>query len=131
MRLIVGISEQSSVALPNGSVEIASRTEAKESERGTNALGSQAKDRRYYELVEDTIHKEFDYRYFIVRDGTGETCAIQPFFILDLDLLVGIKPRYGWLTDFIRRLWPGFMRVRTLMVGCAAGEGHLDGKNEL
>jgi predicted N-acyltransferase len=27
----------------------------------------------------------------------------------------------------LRRVWPRFMRARTLMVGCAAGEGHLDG----
>ena len=98
--------------------------------RWANTLGSEAKDRRYYELVEDTIHEEFDYRYFIVRDQTGEICAIQPFFVLDLDLLTGAKPLFGRLTDFIRRLWPGFMRARTLMVGCAAGEGHLDGKDE-
>ena len=95
------------------------------------SLDSEAKDRRYYELVEDTIHEEFDYRYFVVRDQTGEICAIQPFFVLDLDLLTGAKPVFGRLTNFIRRLWPGFMRARTLMVGCAAGEGHLDGKDEL
>ena len=123
--------EQDSVALPNGSVEVVSRSEAMRYERWANTLNSEAKDRRYYELVEDTIHEEFDYRYFIVRDQTGEICAIQPFFVLDLDLLTGAKPLFGRLTDFIRRLWPGFMRARTLMVGCAAGEGHLDGKDEL
>jgi hypothetical protein len=119
--------EQENIALP--CVEVASRAQAKECERWVHTLDSEAKDRRYYELVEDTIHEEFDYRYFIIRDKTGEICAIQPFFILDLDLLIGIKPQFGWLTDFIRRLWPGFMVARTLMVGCAAGEGHLDGKD--
>jgi hypothetical protein len=95
-----------------------------------NAFGAQAKDRRYYELVGDTIHEEFDYRYFAVRDWSGEICGIQPFFILDLDLLVGTKPRVGRLTGFIRRLWPRFMHARTLMVGCAAGEGRLDGNTD-
>lgn len=117
-------------AVSDGSVEVASRLDVMGSTRWSNAFGSEAKDRRYYELVEDTIHKEFDYRYFVVRDWKGEICAIQPFFLLDLDLLVGAKPRIGRLTDFIRRFWPGFMRARTLMVGCAAGEGHLDGKDE-
>jgi Acetyltransferase (GNAT) domain len=131
MNYVVGATEQEHVALPNGSVEVASRFKAKQCKRWANVLGSEAKDRRYYELVEDTIHEEFDYRYFIVRNETGEVCAVQPFFVLDLDLLVGIKPQFGWLTDSIRRLWPGFMYARTLMVGCAAGEGHLDGKDEL
>jgi len=117
-------------AVSGGGVEVASRLDVAASTYWSHAFGSEAKDRRYYEIIEDTIHKEFDYRYFIVRDRQGEICAIQPFFLLDLDLLVGAKPRIGRLTDFIRRFWPGFMRARTLMVGCAAGEGHLDGRDE-
>jgi hypothetical protein len=130
MNQFARFSESSSTVLPGGSVEVASRLDAMQYKHWANAFGSEAKDRRYYELVEDTIHAEFDYRYFIVRDGNGEISAIQPFFILDLDLLVGAKPRIGWLTGLIRRLWPRFMRARTLMMGCAAGEGHLDGKDE-
>jgi hypothetical protein len=129
MNQIAFIPEQDSVALPSGGVEVASRITALKCERWANAFAAEAKDRRYYELVENTIHDEFDYRYFIVRDETGTICAIQPFFVLDLDLLIGASPQFGWLTNSIRRLWPGFMRARTLMVGCAAGEGHLDGKD--
>ena len=117
-------------AASGGSVEVVSRLEAMQYKHWSNAFSSEAKDRRYYELIEDTIHQEFEYRYFIVRDWRGEICAIQPFFILDQDLLVGTKPLFGRLTNFIRRLWPRFMRTRTLMVGCAAGEGHLDGQDE-
>jgi Acetyltransferase (GNAT) domain len=123
-------TETIGAALSGGSVQVASRREAMECSHWVNAFGSEAKDRRYYELVEDTINDEFDYRYFIIRDRTGKICAIQPFFLLDCDLLVGTKSRLGQLTRFIRRLWPRFMRARTLMVGCAAGEGHLDGKDE-
>jgi hypothetical protein len=110
--------------------EIVSSREAKQSRHWANAFGLEAKDRRYYELIEDTIHDEFDYRYFVVRDAAGDVCAVQPCFVLDQDLLVGTKPRIGLLTGLIRRVWPRFMRARTLMVGCAAGEGHIDGENE-
>ena len=113
-----------------GRVEVVSRREVMQSRHWVNAFGLEAKDRRYYELIEDTIHDEFDYRYFVVRDAAGEICAVQPCFVLDLDLLVGAKPRIGLVTDLIRRVWPRFMRARTLMVGCAAGEGHIDGDNE-
>ena len=119
------------IAQSRASVQVVSRVEAMQYRHWANAFGSEAKDRRYYELVEDTIHAEFDYRYFVVRGWNGEICAIQPFFILDLDLLVGVKPRLGRLTELVRRIWPGFMRARTLMLGCAAGEGHLDGKDGL
>jgi hypothetical protein len=121
---------QSAIALPIGGVEIVSRQQAMRCRRWVDAFAAEAKDRRYYEIVEDTIHAEFDYRYFAIRDWTGEVCGVQPFFVLDLDLLVGTTPKIGRLTDFIRRLWPRFMHARALMVGCAAGEGHLDGKDD-
>jgi Acetyltransferase (GNAT) domain len=91
------------------------------------AFADERKDHRYYELIEDTLHPEFEYHYFVMRDATGEVRAVEPFFVLDQDLLVGTGPRFGALAATIRRLWPRFMRVRTLMVGCVAGEGHLDG----
>ena len=91
------------------------------------AFANERKDHRYYELVEDTLHSEFDYRYFVIRDTSGEVRAVQPFFLLDQDLLVGVGQRFSVLVGGIRNMWPRFMRARTLMVGCAAGEGHLDG----
>lgn len=127
MNQISRLTKADSIVASGGSVEVASRAEAMQCRHWLSAFRSEAKDRRYYELIEDTIHKEFEYRYFIVRDWRGEISAIQPFFIVDQDLLVGTKPLFGRLTNFVRRLWPRFMRARTLMVGCAAGEGHLDG----
>jgi hypothetical protein len=91
-----------------------------------HAFEHERKDSRYYEIVEDTILQGFEYRYFAIKDTHGEVRAIQPFFILDQDMLVGASPKVGNLTNAIRNIWPRFMRVRVLMVGCAAGEGHLD-----
>ncbi len=118
------------IAVAAGRVEVASRVEATHHARWAKSFSSEAKDCRYYELVEQTLHREFDYRYFVLRDWNGEVCGIQPFFILDLDVLAGASPRVGWFTDSIRRLCPRFMFVRALMVGCAAGEGHIDGQDE-
>jgi hypothetical protein len=108
-------------------VAVYTRLELMQCPHWTHAFATERKDRRYYELVEDTIHKDFDYRYFAIKDDTGTVRAVQPFFILDLDLLVGVSTKFGTLIDGIRRLFPRFMRMRTLMVGCVAGEGHLDG----
>jgi hypothetical protein len=108
-------------------LEIADRDDIARLPYWQSALGNERKDRRYYELIEDTLHPEFDYHYFVLRDGAGEVCAIEPFFVLDQDMLAGTNGRFGAITDQIRTLWPGFLRARTLMVGCVAGEGHLDG----
>ncbi len=119
------------VASNNLQVAVLTREEVMRSPHWDHAFDAERKDHRYYELVEDTIQPEFEYRYFVVRDEKGEVLAVQPSFLLDQDMLAGTS---GWVqrsADAIRRVWPGFMKLRTLMVGCAAGEGHLDSSSAL
>jgi hypothetical protein len=111
-------------------VELVSRAELANCPQWTQAFGRQRKDHRYYEIVEDTIRQGFDYRYFVIKDESGTVRAVQPCFILDQDILQGAGPRVGMFADLVRRVWPRFLRVRSLMVGCAAGEGHLDATEE-
>ena len=123
--------ESSPAASLGGSVEVVTRAELAGCPHWAHAFSSERKDHRYYELVEDTIHQGFDYRYFVIKDAAGEVCAVQPFFTLDQDLLAGIAGPVTAAAEFVRRWWPGFMQMRTLMVGCAAGEGHFDRIDEL
>ena len=101
-----------------GTVRIAARNEIAGLLRWRTAFAGERKDRRFYEL--------FDYGYFVVDDGE-EVCAIQPFFVVDQDLVAGASDLAKTSIAGVRRLWPRFLRARTLMVGCAAGEGRLDG----
>jgi Peptidogalycan biosysnthesis/recognition len=112
---------------PSSSVEVVSRADLAESRHWTSAFAGKRKDHRYYELVEDTLAQGFDHRYFVIRDAHGAVCAVQPFIILDQDLLTGVGSRARRVIEIIRRVWPRCLVSRTLMVGCAAGEGHLDG----
>ncbi|HEX3442722.1 MAG TPA: GNAT family N-acetyltransferase [Pseudolabrys sp.] len=107
-------------------IRLASRNEISQSPHWQTAFARERKDHRYYELVEDTLKDGFTYGYFAVESG-GAVCAIQPYFIVDQDLLAGIGGPVQDLIAGIRRHWPRFMRAHTLMVGCSAGEGHLDG----
>lgn len=107
-------------------VEVFTRADLARHPHWDRAFADQRKDRRYYEIVEDTICPEFRYRYFALADARGTVQAVQPFFILDQDIVAGTGPRTRAVIDRVRRLWPRFLRLRTLMVGCAAGEGHLD-----
>src|SRR5262245_18338023 len=68
-------------------VDLVSRRQLEGCRPWQDAFASQHKDRRYYEIVEDTLHPEFDYRYFAIRNPAGDITAIQPFFILDQDIL--------------------------------------------
>jgi hypothetical protein len=110
-----------------GYLKVVSRAEVRNCQRWAYALASERKDLRYFDIVEDTLENDFEYRYFAITGSSGEVLAIQPFFILDQDLLAGTSPNISSLIGVVRRVWPGFMRARTLMIGCAAGEGHLDG----
>lgn len=111
-------------------VDVATRVDLEGCRHWHHAFSHARKDRRYYELVEDTIRQGFDYRYFVIKDGRGTVCAVQPFFILDQDLLAAAGPHLKAIVSLIRRGWPKFMLLRTLMVGCTAGEGNLDREGE-
>jgi Acetyltransferase (GNAT) domain len=119
--------ENSRDALRGGGVELMSRAELAHCGHWRNAFGDGRKDHRFYELVEDTIQQGFDYRYFAIKGRDGEVLAIQPCFVLDQDLLGGVTSKMRAIVDRARRVWPRFLKMRTLMVGCAVGEGRLDG----
>jgi hypothetical protein len=96
-------------------LELLARNDLQHHQGWQVAFANERKDHRYYELVEDTLHPEFNYRYFVIKDAIGQVCAVQPAFSLDQDLLVGVSPRFGTVIDAIRRIWPRLMRARTLM----------------
>src|SRR5579883_527885 len=111
-------------------VLVATREELAANGAWAKGFCGQYKDSRYYEIVEDTLHPEFRYRYFLLQERTGETRGIQPFFVLDQDILAGAND--GVLksaVESVRRRWPKFLSLRTLMIGCVAGEGHLDNRS--
>jgi len=92
-----------------------------------SAFAGERKDRRYYELVE-------------IR-WTGSPSAISSSKTAKcarcsvLCRRPGSRYRRGGLDPAhrraVRRFWPRFLYARTLMVGCAAGEGHLDAPTNL
>jgi Acetyltransferase (GNAT) domain len=118
------------IADQKGSVCVISSHELRTCPHWQHAFESQHKDHRYYDLINDTIHPEFKYLYFVLKDAQGEIRAVQPFFILDQDILTGVRPYLGHLIDVIRRRWSRFLFVKTLMVGCVAGEAQLDDGSE-
>jgi len=107
------------------SVTVIDRAELSSSTVWSSTFADERKDHRYYEIIEDTLREGFDYKYFAIRDAAGRIRAIQPFFLIDQDILEGITPERRRWASFIRRIWPRFLKLRTLMVGCSAGEGHL------
>ncbi|MBI3435496.1 MAG: GNAT family N-acetyltransferase [Proteobacteria bacterium] len=113
--------------LQGGSVNVVSRADLGTCEKWESVLAAECKDRRYYEIVEDTLHSEIVHRYIRVIDRMGTARAVQPYFILDRNLIEGVGATIKSAVGVVRRLWPRFMYMRTLVLGCMAGEGRLDG----
>jgi Acetyltransferase (GNAT) domain len=107
------------------SISIVSRAEFSGCAPWTSTFTDQRKDYRYYEILDDTLQCHFEHRYFAIVDSRGHTRAIQPFFLVDQDILEGLGAERVYLISLVRRLYPRFLKLRTLMVGCSAGEAHL------
>ncbi len=123
MDAIQGVSNSSSGA--SLSIAVMSLAELSGCAPWASTFADQRKDHRYYEILDDTLRGSFDYRYFAILDGDGRVQAVQPFFLVDQDVLEGLSAgRIRW-ASLIRRFYPRFLVLRTLMVGCAAGEAHL------
>lgn len=63
-------------------------------------FADQRKDHRYYEILDDTLRGDFEYRYFAIVDDKGEIRAIQPFLLVDQDILSALLQAVhldGWL----------------------------------
>jgi hypothetical protein len=90
-----------------------------------DAYSHAAKERRYYELVEDTLPGQFVHRYIVVEEP-GSRTAVQPCFFVDQDLVAASGKVIRGIVASLRRFVPRLLRLRLLMVGCAAGEGHID-----
>ena len=120
--IIPGVS---SVRRDSFSISVVSRAELSGCAPWTSTFADQRKDYRYYEILDDTLRGHFDHRYFAIVDSRGHTRAIQPFFLVDQDILEGLGAERFYLISFVRRFYPRFLKLRALMVGCSAGEAHL------
>jgi len=80
-------------------------------------------DHRYYEIVHESLRDQCAHYYLFLKDSNGMTRAIQPFLIVSQDLATGTPAFIRNALAQVRRLVPGLLKLRMLMVGCSAGEG--------
>src|SRR5579864_4787980 len=120
-----------SVAIPfaGGVVKVVRHEDLRDSPAWKCAFQMSCKDHRYYELIEQTLANEFEYRYAVIEDGSGKVKAVQSIFFVQQNLVEGMRGGLRKIVDFVRRKFPRFLTMRVLMVGCAAGAGELDARN--
>jgi len=122
-----------SVLTPQGVAKIVTRSELHNCDAWQCAFHNKCKDHRYYEIVEETIECAFEYHYLLLEDVSGNARAIQPLFFVRQNLVEGVPGKISAIVDRVRKIFPRFLTMRVLMVGCAAGTGDLgacDAKDE-
>ncbi|MGA3171665.1 MAG: GNAT family N-acetyltransferase [Chthoniobacteraceae bacterium] len=108
-----------------GTVEVYRWGREIEPELWNAAFGTQVRDGRFYQIAEDCLLEQFEFRYLVLRNAeTGES-TLQPALVVDQDGAAGLPQQARRMVAAVRRVYPGFLRMKLLMVGCAAGEGIL------
>jgi predicted N-acyltransferase len=113
------------VPVPGGLARLVSGKDLGNSAPWREAFAAHCKDYRYYEILEETLNDGFEHHYVVLEDESGRVRAVQPIFFLRQNLTEGVTGRIRSALDAVRRKFPRFLTMRVLMVGCAAGEGHL------
>ncbi|MES2572960.1 MAG: GNAT family N-acetyltransferase [Verrucomicrobiota bacterium] len=88
------------------------------------SFGHLSKDSRFHEVVDEALGQQFDFHYLLLEGPDGEARGVQPFFFVDQDLIMTAPKVVRTFAATVRTLFPRFLRLRMLMAGCAAGEGH-------
>jgi predicted N-acyltransferase len=89
-----------------------------------SAFTGKTKDHRFYEIVADTLGSNFEHHYLALEDSSGKVRGVQPVFFVQQNLVEGI-PALRPAIEKVRERFPRFLTMRLLMIGNAAGEGHL------
>jgi len=118
------------IQFPQGVLKVVTLAELQNCEAWKRALQNKCKDHRYYEIVEETVEGGFEYRYLLLEDGSGNTRAIQPVFFVRQNLIEAVPGKISSIVDRVRKVFPRFLTMRVLMIGCAAGSGDLSACDE-
>jgi predicted N-acyltransferase len=119
------VSIVESYAVPGGRVSVVAADAMKSYDMGETELAGQSQDHRYLQVVAETLQDDFAMQYFVFHDASGRFRGAQPFFIINQSLVTAMKGAVALVTAQVRRVFPRFLTMRTLMVGNPAGWGCL------
>src|SRR2546430_17395043 len=114
-----------SIPFSEGMAKVVTRAELQNCDAWKRACQNRCKDHRYYEIVEETLQNDFEHYYLKLEDSSGNIRVIQPVFFVRQNLVEGVRGKIRSVVDAVRKIFPRFLTMRVLMVGCAAGAGDL------
>ena len=117
----------STLSLPTsfGSVAVVDQISSEDRPAFESGFRRYALDHRYYEITQSALGKQFEHLYLLLKDATGTTRAVQPFLLVHQDLVMGTPAFVRRSVEAARRVFPSFLKLPMIMVGCSAGEGDI------
>src|ERR1700746_3606649 len=119
-----------SISFPHGVAKVFTLAELENCGPWRRALRNKCQDHRYYEIVEETLECGFEHHYLVLENRSGDVTAVQPVFFVRQNLVEGVPGKIRLIVDGIRKVFPRFLTMRVLMVGCGAGTGDLGACDE-
>ena len=119
------MSLNNTIPCSHGVMKVVTRAELQNCDAWKRAFQNRCQDHRYYEIVEETLQNDFEHYYLLLEDSSGNVRAVQPVFFVRQNLVEGVPGKIRSVVDAIRKVFPRFLTMRVLMVGCAAGTGDL------
>ena len=113
------------IPFPQGVIKVLALAELQNCGAWKRALQNKCKDHRYHEIVQETLQCGFEHHYLLIEDHAGQVRAIQPVFFVRQNLVEGVRGKVRSIVGTIRKMFPRFLTMRVLMVGCGAGAGDL------
>src|SRR6516165_9198812 len=103
------------VPFAQGTAKILRLAEVRNLDAWKCAFQDKCKDHRYYELVEQTLANDFEYRYVVLEDKDGGIRGIQPILFVQQNLVEGVRGVFRKIVDSVRKRFPRFLTMRVLM----------------
>jgi predicted N-acyltransferase len=124
------MQDRDRIPFSGGVMKVVARAELQNCRSWEQTMRAKCKDHRYYEIAEATLKGGFEYHYLVLEDDSGTTRAIQPVFFVRQNLVEAVPGKITSIVDRVRKIFPRFLTMRVLMVGCAAGSGDLGACDE-
>src|SRR6476660_497904 len=113
------------IPFPQGVAKVVTLAQLQNCDAWRRGFQNKCQDHRYYEIVEETLRNDFEHHYLVLEDSLGNVRAIQPVFFVRQNLVEGVPGKIRSVVDGVRKIFPRFLTMRVLMVGCGAGTGDL------
>ncbi|PYK31273.1 MAG: hypothetical protein DME57_04330 [Verrucomicrobia bacterium] len=94
------------VRFSQGTARILKLSDVRKLDAWKHAFEGQPKDHRYYELIEETLANDFEFRYAVLEDGAGNIRAIQSLFFVRQNLIEGVRGIFRSVVDLVRKAFP-------------------------